>query len=155
MFDLLSWSIVRIMRWSVTGWDARGHWSTVLGLARLDRGGRRHDRGAQHTLAELTGAHVHCQHLSYGGERRVAAGGPQTRRPDLWSGWPTYFTLTGADISGSDSFWAEDGVAYLVTRKRRDAAAGMAIYDTNFKMNPQLRCVTRRQALLRAKGRND
>ena len=62
---------------------------------------------------------------------------------------PHHFTLTDAAIAGSEKFWAADGKSLnseLATLNQ--ACEWPPTYDTNFKMNPPLRSVRDREAVL-------
>jgi len=92
-------------------------------------------------LAELTGARVHCQHLSAAGSVARLREAKETRR------WPVsgeacahHFTLTDAAV----------GRQRKILGQRRensgwfqDELPEWPAYDTNFKMNPPLRTARR------------
>jgi len=86
-----------------------GYWSTVLGLRGWPAAGEEMMVARNILLAEATGAHVHCQHVS-------AAGSVQLLREAKKRGWPVsgeacphHFTLTDAAVAGSDRFRDTDG----------------------------------------------
>jgi len=89
-----------------------GYWSVVLGLRGWPRIAEEVIVSRNALLAEMTGAHVHCQHLSSFGSVRILR--EARRRGISISGevCPHHIALTDESIQG---------------------------YDTNFKMNPPLR----------------
>jgi dihydroorotase len=97
-------------------------------------------------LAELTGAKIHCQHLSAAGS--VALIREAKKRGVSISGeaCPHHFVLTDAAVAGSDKFWKEDGKA--LADSQMDELPSWPKYDTNFKMNPPLRSARHRDAIL-------
>src|SRR6185369_2541063 len=82
-----------------------GYWSTVLGLRGWPAAGEEMIVARNIQLAELTGTHVHCQHLSAAGSVRLIREAKQ--RGVLVSGeaCPHHFVLTDAAIAGSEKFW--------------------------------------------------
>jgi dihydroorotase len=126
-----------------------GYWSTVLGLRGWPAAGEDMIVARNILLAELTGAHVHCQHLSTAGSVELLRAARKRGVPISGEACPHHFTLTDAAISGSDSFWAEDGVdVFGYAKPGTTARPGWPIYDTNFKMNPPLRSSRDRQAII-------
>jgi dihydroorotase len=102
-------------------------------------------------LAELTGARVHCQHLSAAGSVDLIRAAKKRGVPISGEACPHHFTLTDSAIAGSDKFWAEDGKQLLTSVPRlqaQDALPSWPAYDTNFKMNPPLRSARDRDAIL-------
>jgi dihydroorotase len=102
-------------------------------------------------LAELTGAKIHCQHLSAAGS--VALLREAKKRGVSISGeaCPHHFTLTDAAIAGSEKFWAEDGKQLCnlpPSTFHLPPLPAWPAYDTNFKMNPPLRSAKDREAIL-------
>jgi dihydroorotase len=97
-------------------------------------------------LAELTGAHVHCQHLSTAGSVELLRAAKKRGVPISGEACPHHFTLTDAAIAGSDKFWAQDGKELL--KQHPGALPVWPVYDTNFKMNPPLRAARDREAIL-------
>ncbi len=125
-----------------------GRWSTSLGLQGWPAAGEEMIVARNILLAELTGARVHCQHLSAAGSVDLIRAAKQ--RGVLISGeaCPHHFTLTDAAVAGSEKFWAEDGENVF---RESGALAGLPTwpaYDTNFKMNPPLRSARDREAIL-------
>jgi dihydroorotase len=124
-----------------------GYWSTALGLQGWPAAGEDMIVARNILLAELTGAHVHCQHLSTAGS--VALLREAKKRGVTISGeaCPHHFTLTDAAIAGSEKFWAGDGKQIYPGLKAGELPQ-WPNYDTNFKMNPPLRSAADREAIL-------
>ena len=97
-------------------------------------------------LAEKTGAHIHCQHMSAAGSIRLLREAKSRGVPISGEACPHHFTLTDATIAGSEKFWAEDGkgVNYPGDAER----PAWPEFDTNFKMNPPLRSAADREAVI-------
>jgi dihydroorotase len=123
-----------------------GYWSTVLGLRGWPAAGEEMMVARNILLAELTGAKIHCQHLSAAGS--VALLREAKKRGVTISGeaCPHHFTLTDAAVAGSEKFWSADGkgLAPLQGGKLPEWPQ----YDTHFKMNPPLRTARDREAIL-------
>jgi dihydroorotase len=125
-----------------------GYWSTVLGLRGWPSAGEEAIVARNILLAELTGAHVHCQHLSSAGSIRLIREAKQRGVRISGEGCPHHFTLTDAAIAGSEAFWAADG---KMLAERFPAGAELPSwpnYDTHFKMNPPLGSAKDREAIL-------
>ena len=122
-----------------------GYWSTVLGLRAWPAAGEEMMVARNILLAELTGARIHCQHLSAAGS--VARLREAKKRGVSISGeaCPHHFTLTDAAVAGSARFWANDGQTLAGFQ---DELPEWPAYDTNFKMNPPLRAAADREAIL-------
>ena len=71
-------------------------------------------------LAELTGARVHCQHLSAAGSVELIREAKKRGVPISGEACPHHFTLTDAAVAGSEKFWA-DGRQGAFTRALRPA----------------------------------
>lgn len=125
-----------------------GYWSTVLGLRGWPAAGEDMIVARNILLAEKTGAHVHCQHLS--SARSVELLRAAKKRGVTISGeaCPHHFTLTDAAIAGSERFWATDGPAIHGFADPLIPRPTWPVYDTNFKMNPPLRSARDRTAIL-------
>ena len=123
-----------------------GYWSLALGLRSWPSAGEEIIVARNILLAELTGAKVHCQHLSAAGS--VALIREAKKRGVTISGeaCPHHFTLTDAATAGSEKFWAEDGKTLAPTQS--NPLPVWPAYDTNFKMNPPLRSARDREAIL-------
>jgi dihydroorotase len=123
-----------------------GYWSTVLGLRGWPASGEEMMVARNILLAELTGARVHCQHLSSAGSVRLLREAKKRGVPVSGEACPHHFTLTDTVLGGSERFWESDGADLLPpTGKERPR---WPAYDTNFKMNPPLRGAEDREALL-------
>jgi dihydroorotase len=96
-------------------------------------------------LAGLTGARVHCQHLSAAGSVALLREAKKRGVPISGEACPHHFTLTDAAVAGSARFWANDGKTLA---GYQDELPEWPAYDTNFKMNPPLRSARDREAIL-------
>lgn len=125
-----------------------GYWSTTLGLRGWPAAGEDMIVARNILLAELTKAHVHCQHLSTA--RSVELLRAAKKRGVTISGeaCPHHFTLTDAAIAGSDKFWSADGEGIYGVAPNPGLRPAWPVYDTNFKMNPPLRSARDREAIL-------
>lgn len=125
-----------------------GYWSTALGLRGWPASGEDMIVARNILLAELTGTHVHCQHLSTA--RSVELLRAAKKRGVTISGeaCPHHFTLTDAAIAGSEKFWSTDGKGVFGVSSFEDGLPSWPVYDTNFKMNPPLRSARDREAVL-------
>src|SRR5947209_7105905 len=86
-----------------------GYWSTALGLRGWPATGEEMIVARNIVLAELTGTHLHCQHLSSAGSVELLRSAKKRGLPVSGEACPHHFTLTDATIAGSDRFWREDG----------------------------------------------
>src|SRR5262245_16362386 len=86
-----------------------GYWSTALGLRGWPAAGEEMIVARNIMLAELTGARVHCQHLSSGGSIRLIREAKQRGLPVSGEACPHHFVLTDAAIAGAEKFWSRDG----------------------------------------------
>ena len=123
-----------------------GYWSAALGLRGWPAAGEEMIVARNILLAELTGAKIHCQHLSAAGSVRLLREAKQRGVTISGEACPHHFTLTDAAAAGSEKFWPADG-------KELAKAQGKQLpiwskYDTNFKMNPPLRTAADREAIL-------
>jgi dihydroorotase len=123
-----------------------GYWSTALGLRGWPSAGEEMIVARNILLAELTGAKIHCQHLSAAGS--VALLREARKRGVTISGeaCPHHFVLTDAAVAGSEKFWANDGK--ILAKSQNGELPSWPGYDTNFKMNPPLRSAKDREAIL-------
>jgi dihydroorotase len=121
-----------------------GYWSTNLGLKGWPAAGEDLIVARNIELAELTGTHVHCQHVTSGRSVELIRRAKEREVPISGEACPHHFTLTDATIGGSDHFWAEDGRELQAESQR---TAWLA-FDTNFKMNPPLRSADDRAAII-------
>jgi dihydroorotase len=121
-----------------------GYWSTNLGLKGWPAAGEDLIVARNIELAELTGTHIHCQHVS--SARSVDLIRQAKARGICISGEACahHFTLTDAAIGGSEHFWAEDGRGLQTEAQRTEWPS----FDTNCKMNPPLRTAEDRKAII-------
>jgi len=127
-----------------------GYWSTALGLQGWPAAGEEMIVARNILLAELTGARVHCQHLSAAGSVELLRAAKKRGLPISGEACPHHFTLTDAAVAGSEKFWAADGKLLLSTINPQPSTKlpEWPAYDTNFKMNPPLRSARDREAIL-------
>ncbi|HWD92773.1 MAG TPA: dihydroorotase [Verrucomicrobiae bacterium] len=124
-----------------------GYWNTALGLRAWPSAGEEMIVARNILLAELTGARVHCQHLSAAGSVALIREAKKRGVPISGEACPHHFVLTDAAIAGSEKFWAEDGKS-LLSQPSSANLPSWPSYDTNFKMNPPLRSARDREAIL-------
>ena len=125
-----------------------GFWSTVLGLRGWPSAGEEMIVARNILLAELTGANIHCQHLSAAGSVALLREAKKRGVPISGEACPHHFTLTDAAVAGSEKFWAQDGKGVFGFDSPRQELPAWPNYDTNFKMNPPLRSAADREAIL-------
>ncbi len=127
-----------------------GYWSTALGLRGWPSAGEEMIVARNILLAETTGAHVHCQHISAEGSVRLLREAKQRGIRISGEACPHHFTLTDAAVAGSDKFWSGDGKSTFAYKAKAgaDALPTWPCYDTNFKMNPPLRTAKDREAVI-------
>jgi dihydroorotase len=151
MFDLTVMDHCQDYSLVTTGVMHEGRWSTSLGLQGWPSAGEEMIVARNILLAELTGARVHCQHLSAAGSVELIRAAKKRGVPISGEACPHHFTLTDSAIAGSEKFWAEDGQPFLTPDSRLqtpDSLPTWPAYDTNFKMNPPLRSARDREAIL-------
>jgi dihydroorotase len=124
-----------------------GYWSTALGLRGWPSAGEEMMVARNILLAETTGGHVHCQHLSAAGSVKLLREARRRGLPVSGEACPHHFTLTDAALAGSERFWTSDGKGLISVAAEQDRPAWPG-YDTNFKMNPPLRSARDREAVL-------
>ena len=146
MFDLPIFDHCQDYALVTDGVMHEGYWNLALGLRGWPSAGEEMIVARNILLAELTGAKIHCQHLSAAGS--VALLREAKKRGVTISGeaCPHHFTLTDAAIAGSEKFWSADGKMLAPTQPGELPA--WSNYDTNFKMNPPLRSAKDREAIL-------
>jgi dihydroorotase len=146
MFDLPVFDHCQDYSLVTDGVMHEGYWSTALGLRGWPSAGEEMIVARNILLAELTGAKIHCQHLSAAGS--VALLREAKKRGVSISGeaCPHHFVLTDAAVAGSEKFWANDGK--ILAGSQTDGLPSWPNYDTNFKMNPPLRTARDREAIL-------
>jgi len=128
-----------------------GYWSTVLGLRGWPSAGEEVIVARNILLADLTGAKVHCQHLSAAGSVALLREAKKRGVPISGEACPHHFTLTDAAVAGSEKFWEVDGKQIFRTQDSGLWTPNLpqwSKYDTNFKMNPPLRSARDREAIL-------
>jgi dihydroorotase len=146
MFDLPLFDHCQDYSLVTDGVMHEGYWNLALGLRGWPSAGEEMIVARNILLAELTGAKIHCQHLSAAGS--VALIREAKKRGVLISGeaCPHHFTLTDAAVAGSEKFWADDGK--VISKSQISNQPEWPAYDTNFKMNPPLRSARDREAIL-------
>ena len=147
MFDLPVMDHCQDYSLVTEGMMHEGRWSTALGLQGWPAAGEEMIVARNILLAELTGARVHCQHLSAAGSVELLRAAKKRGVPVSGEACPHHFTLTDAAIAGSEKFWSADGEGFFGFNLRAALPAWPA-YDTNFKMNPPLRSARDREAIL-------
>jgi dihydroorotase len=123
-----------------------GYWSTVLGLRGWPAAGEEVIVARNILLAELTGARIHCQHLSAAGSVALLREAKKRGVPISGEACPHHFVLTDAAVAGSDKFWSVDGKG--LAKFQGGELPEWPKYDTNCKMNPPLRSAGDRKAIL-------
>lgn len=125
-----------------------GYWSTILGLRGWPSAGEEAIVARNILLAEITGAHVHCQHLSSAGSVRLIREARERGTTISGEACPHHFTLTDAAIAGSEAYWRCDGKAFSEAFGAGLDLPSWPSYDTHFKMNPPLRTARDREAII-------
>ena len=123
-----------------------GYWNNTLGLPGWPSAGEEMIVARNILLAEKTGTHVHCQHMTAAGSVRLIREARSRGVPVSGEACPHHFTLTDSAIAGSDKFWPEDGKGVFLGGNGDRPA--WPEYDTNFKMNPPLRSAADREAVI-------
>jgi dihydroorotase len=147
MFDLTVMDHCQDYALVTTGVMHEGNWSTRLGLQGWPAAGEEMIVARNILLAELTGARIHCQHLSAAGSVDLIRAAKKRGVPISGEACPHHYTLTDAAIAGSEKFWAEDGKAIFGFDSMKELPS-WPNYDTSFKMNPPLRSARDREAIL-------
>src|SRR6202012_5276121 len=109
-----------------------GDWSLALGLRAWPAAGEEMIVARNILLAELTGAKIHCQHLSAAGSVALIREAKKRGVPISGEACAHHFTLTDAAVAGSEKFWAEDGKTLAGTQGTPLPA--WPAYDPHFKM---------------------
>ncbi len=146
MFDLPLFDHCQDYSLVTDGVMHEGYWNVALGLRGWPAAGEEMIVARNILLAELTGAKVHCQHLSAAGSVRLIREAKQRGVSISGEACPHHFTLTDAAIAGSEKFWASDGKMLAPTQSGE--LPQWPAYDTHFKMNPPLRSAKDREAIL-------
>ncbi len=148
MFDLLVMDHCQDYALVSDGVMHEGYWSTALGLRGWPAAGEEMIVARNILLAELTGAQVHCQHVSTARGVELLRTARQRGVPISGEACPHHFTLTDSAIAGGERFWREDGKGVFGYGTEQDRRPTWPNYDTNFKMNPPLRSAQDREAIL-------
>jgi len=148
MFDLLVMDHCQDYSLVTEGVAHEGYWSTALGLRGWPAAGEEMIVARNILLAELTGARVHCQHLSSAGSVQLLREAKKRGVPISGEACPHHFTLTDSAIAGGEKFWSQDGKGLLELIGNGSELPQWPAYDTNFKMNPPLRSARHRDAIL-------
>src|SRR2546426_7251580 len=125
-----------------------GYWSMALGLRGWPAAGEEMIVARNILLAELTGARVHCQHLSAAGSVELLRAAKKRGVPISGEACPHHFTLTDAAVAGSEKFWNADGKGIFGFEALGGELPAWPAYDTRLKMNPPLRSARDREAIL-------
>jgi dihydroorotase len=124
-----------------------GYVSTLLGLRGWPAAGEELIVARNILLAETTGAHVHCQHLSAAGSVRLLREARTRGVRVSGEACPHHFTLTDTAVAGAEKFWPKDGKGVYGASSQSELPDWPS-YDTRFKMNPPLRAASDRAAIL-------
>jgi dihydroorotase len=143
MFDLVVMDHCQDYSLVSDGVIHEGYWSAALGLRGWPPLGEELIVERNIRLAELTGTHIHCQHLSSARSVELIRDAKKKGIRISGEACPHHFTLTDTSIAGSEKFWSTDGKG-LVDGEQPHWPS----YDTNFKMNPPLRTSADRAALI-------
>jgi dihydroorotase len=125
-----------------------GYWSTNLGLRGWPSAGEEMIVARDILLSEITGTHVHFQHLSAAGSVHLLREARKRGLRVSGEACPHHFILTDAALAGSDHFWDKDGQGIYGDWSDPKTRPAWPSYHTNFKMNPPLRSAQDRQAIL-------
>ena len=147
MFDLLVMDHCQDYSLVTDGVMHEGYWGIALGLRGWPSAGEEMIVARNILLAELTGAKIHCQHLSAAGSVALIREAKKRGVPISGEAGPHHYTLTDAAVAGSEKFWAQDGKDLGVPCGSGPKPVWPA-YDTHFKMNPPLRSAKDREAVL-------
>ena len=146
MFDLPVMDHCQDYGLVIDGVMHEGYYSTMLGLKGWPAAGEEMIVARNILLAGLTGAHVHCQHISTAGSVELLRDAKKKGIPITAEACPHHYVLTDATIAGSETFWSGDGKA--LAHWGMDPLPQWPSYHTHFKMNPPLRSAADREAIL-------
>ena len=146
MFDLPLFDHCQDYSLVTDGVMHEGYWNVALGLRGWPSAGEEMIVARNILLAELTGAKIHCQHLSAAGSVALIREAKKRGVPISGEACPHHFTLTDAAVAGSEKFWSDDGK--VLAKTQHGKLPSWPKYDTNFKMNPPLRSARDREAIL-------
>ena len=113
MFDLTVMDHCQDYSLVTEGVMHEGYWNTALGLRGWPSAGEEMIVARNILIAELTGARVHCQHLSAAGSVALIREAKKRGVPISGEACPHHFVLTDAAVAGSQKFWATDGKPLL------------------------------------------
>jgi dihydroorotase len=147
MFDLTVMDHCQDYSLVMDGVMHEGYWSAALGLKGWPAAGEDAIVARNILLAELTGARVHCQHISSAGSVRLLREAKQRGVSVSGEACPHHFILTDMAVAGSERFWAGDGKG-LLDAQRGATPPSWPAFDTHTKMNPPLRSAADREAIL-------
>jgi dihydroorotase len=147
MFDLTVMDHCQDYSLVTDGVMHEGYWSVALGLKGWPAAGEDAIVARNILLAELTGARVHCQHISSAGSVRLLREAKQRGVPVSGEACPHHFILTDMAVAGSERFWDGDGRG-LLNESRSATKPFWPAFDTHTKMNPPLRSAADREAIL-------
>jgi dihydroorotase len=148
MFDLPVLDHCQDSSLAAEGMMHEGYWSNVLGLHGWPAVAEELIVARNILLAELTGARVHCQHMSSAGSVSLLREAKRRGVPISGEASPHHYTLTDAAVAGSDVFWRTDGKDLLNGSRTGEPLPAWPSYDTNFKMNPPLGSARDRDAIV-------
>jgi dihydroorotase len=148
MFDLPVLDHCQDYSLVIDGVMHEGYWSTALGLRGWPAAGEEMIVARNILLAGVTGAQVHCQHISTAGSVALLRAAKQRGVPISGEACPHHFTLTDAAVAGSEKFMETDGLGIFGFDRRGEGRPAWPAYDTNLKMNPPLGSAQDRAAVL-------
>ena len=125
-----------------------GYYSALLGLKGWPAIGEEVIVARNILLAELTGTHIHCQHLSSANSVRLIREAKERGITISGEACPHHFTLTDAALAGSEKFWKADGEILARAFPKGAELPRWPAFDTTFKMNPPLRSHHDRDAII-------
>ncbi|MGB9601550.1 MAG: dihydroorotase [Verrucomicrobiia bacterium] len=125
-----------------------GYWSVALGLRGWPAVGEEMIVMRNIMLSELTGARVHCQHITSKKSVQIIREAKKRGINITAEACPHHFTLTDNAIAGSDKFWENDGKELVNSGAGFTNSVFWHSYDTNFKVNPPLRSAEDRAAII-------
>jgi len=152
MFDIPVLDHCQDYSLSQDGVAHEGLWSMILGLRGWPAIAEEIIVARNILLAELTGAHVHCQHVTTAGSVRLIRGAKKRGVPITAEACAHHMVLTDAALAGSETFWQTDGQQTFAWRLYGEGGElpQWPAYDPNVKVNPPLRSAIDRIALIEA-----
>jgi len=125
-----------------------GYWSVLLGLRGWPAVGEATMVARDILLAELTGGHVHCQHISAPAAWPLLREAKRKGVSVSGEACPHHFTLTDAAVAGSEAFWKEDGRAYQSAFAKRWEEPAMAQLRYPSQGESSIRTAADREAII-------